>query len=293
MLFQSGRREQALPYVEDAARRGDPRSEYLLGIAYFNGDLVSKDWVKAYALLTLANSAGLPQAAQALVQMDASVPLPQRQQAAGLAEQMRAQATAARGRELAAAELATGPGAAVTSPAPPVASRPVPTPSSRIPQPIPQVAVSPSIAAARAAVAEATRVTGTESPAEAGADFARPNVAAAPPASPPPVTVARAEPPPPAPGPTRATPEAAPARPRTAATGPWRVQLGAFSVAGNADRLWTQLSRRPELAGKAKLTIPAGRVTKLQAGGFATQAQAEAACRALKAAGQDCLVTTR
>jgi hypothetical protein len=71
------------------------------------------------------------------------------------------------------------------------------------------------------------------------------------------------------------------------------VQLGAFSVAGNADRLWAQLSRRPELVGKTKLTIPAGRVTKLQAGGFATQAQAESACRALKSAGHECLVTTR
>jgi TPR repeat protein len=39
MLFQDGRREAALPYVRDAARRGDPRSQYLLGIAYFNGDL--------------------------------------------------------------------------------------------------------------------------------------------------------------------------------------------------------------------------------------------------------------
>ncbi len=289
MLFQSGRRELALPYVEDAARRGDPRAEYLLGIAYFNGDLVSQDRIKAYALLTLANSAGLPQAAPALAQMDESVPLAQRQQAAALAEQMRNQANAARGRELAAAELGAGSDGVVTSSTPP---RPAPAPSSRIPQPIAQVEVSPSIAAARAAVAEASRVTGTESPAEAGADFARPNAA---PTRPAPVVVARAEPTPP---PSRQAvvrtppPAAAPA-PARATGGPWRIQLGAFSVAGNADKLWAQLSRRPELAGKTKLTIPAGRVTKLQAGGFATQAQADTACRALKAAGQDCLVTTR
>jgi hypothetical protein len=280
LLFQSGRRELALPYVEDAARRGDPRSQYLLGIAYFNGDLVSKDWVKAYALLTLANSTGLPQAAPALAQMDQSVPLAQRQQAAGLAEQMRTAADAARGRELAAAELAAGPSEVVTSSAPPV-----PTPSSRIPRPIPQVAVSPSIAAARAAVAEASRVTGTASPAEAGADFARPN---APP--PPPVAVARPEPTP-APAPAARTPPPPPVSARTSG-GPWRVQLGAFSVAGNADKLWARLSGRPELAGRTKLTVPAGRVTKLQAGGFATEAQAESACRALKSGGQDCLVTT-
>lgn len=303
MLFQSGRREMALPYVEDAARRGDPRSQYLLGIAYFNGDLVSQDWVKAYALLMLANSAGLPQATGALQQMDEHVPLAQRQQAAGLAQTMRQEADSTRGRELAAAELVTGPSAVVTTPLP-APARPTPAlappvvASSRIPQPIQQVEVSPSIAAARAAVAEATRVTGTESPAEAGADFARADaatpppvvVASVPPSSPPPQVAVRTPPPPP-PAPPRMTPSPAPARASTG--GPWRVQLGAFGVAANADRLWAQLSRRAELAGRTKLLVPAGRVTKLQAGGFATQGEAEAACRALKGAGQDCLVTTR
>jgi hypothetical protein len=295
MLFQSGRREAALPYVQDAARRGDPRSQYLLGIAYFNGDLVSKDWVKAYALLTLANSAGLPQAGSALAQMDAQVPIEQRQQAASLALQMRQEADSARGRDLASAELAMGPSASVSTPAPPPApvAQPIPSASQRIPQPIPQIEVSPSIAAARAAVAEATRVTGTESPAEAGADFARAGAVAPPPVQavvtqppvegvitrPPQVAIARPAPP--------------PAPPRAAASGPWRLQLGAFSVAGNADKLWAQLSGRPELSGKTKLTIAAGRVTKLQAGGFATQGAAEAACRALRAAGNECLVTAR
>jgi hypothetical protein len=306
MLFQSGRREMALPYVEDAARRGDPRSQYLMGIAYFNGDLVSQDWVRAYALLTLANSAGLPQATAALQQMDEHVPLEQRQMAAGLAQTMRQEADAARGRELAAAELATGPSAILTPPAPaPARASPPPAPpvvaSSRIPQPIQQIEVSPSIAAARAAVAEATRVTGTENPAEAGADFARSGAATPPPpmviasASPPsrPAVVASA--PPPAPPPqvaVRAPPPQPPAQAR-ASGGAWRVQLGAFSVVGNADRMWAQLSRRAELAGRTKLLVPAGRVTKLQAGGFATQGEAEAACRALRSAGQDCLVTTR
>jgi cell division septation protein DedD len=147
-------------------------------------------------------------------------------------------------------------------------------------------------------VAEASRVTGTESPAEAGADFARPD-APAPQVAPQqaPVVVARADPPPPpvaqaAPSPVPA-PRAARPTPAAGAGGPYRVQLGAFSVAGNADKLWAQLSSRPELAGKTKLAIPAGRVTKLQAGGFATQGDAEAACRRLRGAGQECIVTTR
>jgi len=70
MLFQDGRREAALPYLQDAAKRGDPRAQYLLGIASFNGDLLPQDWVKAYALVTLANQHNLPQAASALAQMD-------------------------------------------------------------------------------------------------------------------------------------------------------------------------------------------------------------------------------
>jgi cell division septation protein DedD len=284
MLFQSGRREIALPYVEDAARRGDPRSQYLLGVAHFNGDMVARDWVKAYALVTLANSAGLPQAAPALAQMDASIPLEERQQAAALAAEMRAEADAARGRELAAAELAFGATVAPASP-PPLA----PPSSSRVPQPIPQVAVSPSITAARAAVAEASRVAGTASPAEAGADFARP----AAPTTPPPVVAASAPAPRQVAGRTSTPPAAAATVPAPTSDGRWRVQLGAFAVPDNADKLWARLSGRAELAGRNKLKIPAGRVTKLQAGGFSTQAQAESACRALKSSGQDCLVTTR
>ena len=42
LLFQSGRQQEALPYVQASAERGDPRAQYLLGIAHFNGDNVPK-----------------------------------------------------------------------------------------------------------------------------------------------------------------------------------------------------------------------------------------------------------
>lgn len=299
MLFQDGRREAALPYVRDAARRGDSRSQYLLGIAHFNGDLVEKDWTRAYALMTLASGAGLPQATPAITEMDRHIPLEQRQQAAGLAQQLRGEADAARASELAAFDLAvqapaqTGsarPTTAVVAP-PPAATPPEVTP--RVPRPIQTVAVSPSVAAARAAIAEATRATGTESPADAGATYARsapvevarapePGPPPAPSPAPAPVVVAAAEPP------AVRQPAAAPT-----ASGPWRVQLGAFSVASNAERLWSQLSGRAELAGMRRLLVPAGRVTKLQAAGFATRSAADSACRSLRQIGQDCLVTDR
>ena len=279
ILFQDGRREAALPYIQDAARRGDPRSQYLLGIAHFNGDLVDKDWTRAYALLTLASGAGLAQATAAIAEMDTHVPLDQRQQGAALAVQLRGEADAALARELAAAELGA---------APPTGETPR-TSAGQVPRPLATVAVSPSVAAARAAVAEASRATGTEDPAEAGASYAQapaPVLAGAPVVAPAPTRPA-------APVTAPSAPQSAPrpATPASVSAGSWRVQLGAFAVAGNADQLWSKVRSLSELAGKERLMVRAGRVTKLQAGGFATRAAADAACRSLKRAGHDCLVT--
>jgi len=284
MMFQDGRREAAMPYLREAARRGDPRSQYLLGIAHFNGDLVEQDWTRAYALMTLASGAGLPQATPAIAEMDRHIPLEQRQQAAGLAVELRNEADATRTRELATFDLAAQAPAPTDRPAPAVAPSQVADSTPRVPRPIPTVAVSPSVAAARAAVAEATRASGTEDPAEAGAGFASPA---------PQVQVARAPVPVPAPVAPAPTPRTEPPPPATPASGPWRVQLGAFAVAGNAERLWSQLSGRAELAGRQRLLVPAGRVTKLQAGGFATRSAADAACRSLQQSGRECLVTDR
>jgi len=286
MLFQDGRREAALPYVEAAARRGDPRAQYLLGIAHFNGDLVARDWVRAYALMSLSNGAGLPQANAAIAQMDQHIPLDQRQSAAGLARQLQAEAEQTRSVELAAADLLVSDTPPTSASAAPTTS---PVASTRAPRPIPNVSVSPSIAAAQDAVRQAREATGSASPADAGASFASASGATPPQA--PVAAPAPAPTPAPAPAPmvvaTTPTPALAPA----GNTGPWRVQLGAFGVAGNAERLWNRLSGRPEIAGRERLLIPTGRVTRLQAGGFATRQEAQAACNSLRRAGQDCLVT--
>ena len=47
LLFQNDKRDQAMPYIAAAARRGDPRAQYLQGLAHFNGDLAEKDWPRA------------------------------------------------------------------------------------------------------------------------------------------------------------------------------------------------------------------------------------------------------
>lgn len=239
LLFQRGEREKALPYIQAAAERGDPRAQYLLGIAHFNGDLVEKDWARAYALATMAQHAGLQQAALAVQQMDAHISLAERQLAATIAADLGERITASRARQLAAAEL----GASAVS---------APTSGPSTPQ---------------ATTSEPP--TRTRGPDLAGADYARPGRQVA------------------TPGPAPATGSTASAA--AGANRPWRLQLGAFSQPANLEALWARIRGRPELAGRPRLLVPAGRATKLLATGFATQAEAQSACSKLTAAGFACL----
>jgi uncharacterized protein len=69
-------------------------------------------------------------------------------------------------------------------------------------------------------------------------------------------------------------------------TGPWRVQLGAFSQRSSAEALYKRLSGG--LAGKQPFLVPAGAVTRLQVGPYPSKAAASAACSSLSAKGQAC-----
>ncbi|MGS1017566.1 SPOR domain-containing protein [Allosphingosinicella humi] len=87
ILFQEGDRARAMPWIEKAADRGDPRAQYILGTALFNGDLVGKDWPRAYALMSSAAAAGLPQAKTTLGQMETLIPPAEREIGTRLARQ--------------------------------------------------------------------------------------------------------------------------------------------------------------------------------------------------------------
>jgi len=71
----------------------------------------------------------------------------------------------------------------------------------------------------------------------------------------------------------------APAAP-IAASGGWRIQLGAFGTRGAAQALFGKLG--PSLGGAQAYYIPAGAVTRLQAGPYASRAIAAQACARLK-----------
>jgi len=131
ILFQDGNREEAMPYIIRAANRGEPRAQYIYGTALFNGDLAPRDWPRAYALMTNANAAGLPQASASLEQMDSYIPLEQRQEGTAMAARMQ--------QESQTTQIASAPPPPAT-PAPRPTFTPVPVPAPVI---IPPVATPP------------------------------------------------------------------------------------------------------------------------------------------------------
>ena len=128
ILFQNQRREEALPYLQASANRGEPRAQYILGTGHFNGDFVEKDWVKAYALITRASAASLPQATSNMAQMDKYIPLDQRRRGIELASQMEKSERQTRTAQAGGLQAAVSTRAIQTAQLP--ASQPAPIPTS-------------------------------------------------------------------------------------------------------------------------------------------------------------------
>ena len=78
----------------------------------------------------------------------------------------------------------------------------------------------------------------------------------------------------------RSGPTVAPAAPRASPKGTWRIQLGAFAAKGSAQALFARLEGK--LGGAQPSYVPAGAMTRLQAGPFESRAAAAAACVRLK-----------
>lgn len=245
LMFQQGDRAGAMPYLQRASTRGEPRAQYIVGTALFNGDLIGKDWVRAYALMTRASTSGLAQATTSLEQMDKFIPEDQRKQGLALAATLE---QSEKGGTLASANPAP------VRPAP-SGIRKTDLPPSTVAQPVAQPVVTP--------------------PA--------PKPAPVTPKPAPQIAVAKPKPTPPAPRP--ANPVPAPA-----ASGGWRVQLGAFSEDGRARALWGQLTGKVSgLSAYQPYLVKAGAVTRLQAGPVASSNDASRLCSRIKAAGADCI----
>jgi cell division septation protein DedD len=315
LLFQQGKRDEAMPLIRASSDRGDPRAQYILATAMFNGDSVAKDWVMAYALMTRSASSGLEQAQSSLAVMDKYIATDQRQKGLAIAADM--------------ARAAAAPQYAAASPAPAAAPAPASKPSSPV---SPEKAGTPPV---REASGPSPRrpsappgVTPPASPeAAVSANVAPPQRAGAPPGLPPapkplatamrpttqisqekaaprktaPDKSAKATAPPRATAPPTASPPSAPARasPPTSlamakpasSSGAWRIQMGAFREEPRAKALWQNATTRISALGGYKLfLIRTGDVTRLQAGPLRNQNDAAKLCGQVRAGGYDCLV---
>lgn len=151
-LFQDGKKAEALPYLEKSAARDEKRAQLVLGTMLFNGDGITRDWPRAYALMTRSSQQGLPQAGQTLAQMDQYISPEQRQQgtimAGEIAQNAKLAAVAppppapasrpAAGRPVRTTPVApSSAGASYDAPAAPPGQRPAPA----APKPVPVKAV--------------------------------------------------------------------------------------------------------------------------------------------------------
>lgn len=324
VLFTAGHRKDAMPYIFHSAARGEPRAQYVLGTAHFNGDLAAENWPLAYALTKRASDAGLQIASARLAQLDQLIPLEQRQQGLAMLPEMEKAETRAR----LAAVSAAAPPAPTPAPSPVrTASLPASVPGTSytpppviapapVPAPAPKPVLSPAAEVAAAAAAEATAAADTA--VSIAAEEATPpasvpvKTAAAPPPSAP-GTIYAAPPengplppvaPPPAPvpapvkaaapAPSPAKPAATPAPVRNTPAGHWRAQLGAFGVERNARKLWTSLEKKyPAFTARQPYLVKNGKLTRLQAGDFASKTEAETFCATVKKGGQACLVVDK
>jgi len=256
ILFQNGQRQRAMPYIQRAAEGGDPRAQYILGTALFNGDLVTRDIPRAYAHMSRAAAAGLPQAAAQLREMEQHLSEEDRRRGVQLAQVMERQAPAA----MAAVEPAVTGNVTAQAPAAPP-SRP--------------------------------RVANTQvPPSRPGTVGAGPRVNPEFTIRPMPDGPAPRSQPPVADTPRRQAPAVRPTAPTRApalasAGGRWRVQLGAFSTDANARRAWSAV--RGRLPGLQPVFARAGNLIRLQAGPLGSRAAADRTCASVRSAGHACI----
>ena len=88
LLFQNGQRAAAMPWIMQASEAGDPRAQYVYATALFNGDFVPRNPPKAFALMSRAASAGLPEATTNLAIIDESITADERRKGMEMAQQI-------------------------------------------------------------------------------------------------------------------------------------------------------------------------------------------------------------
>ena len=100
---------EGLRWLEQAAKSGQSRAQYVLGVAHFNGDAAPKNWPLAYAYMMRANNGGVPQATAALATMNANISVNDRAKGEEIAATLAAPIPLAPATEVASATPTTAP----------------------------------------------------------------------------------------------------------------------------------------------------------------------------------------
>lgn len=290
--------EKAVSWWQEAATNGDARSQYMLGVLFFNGDVVGRDWTRAYAWMNLAASAGLPEASQAETSM--------------LKHMTAAQVADAREISL---TLVNPAGAFPNSmplqfakssaPVNPATATPVSAVAPASASTVVPIDTSASKPVEMAAAAQGAADMGSEADMAAG-DAAQDMQDVLPEPVDKPLEMASASPAVPAEYTAPAAQEMAAAADDMSAIDQadaknyaYKLQLASFSTQGKANNGWDQFSAKYSdvLAALTPDVIEAdlgerGTFYRLFANGFATKGDAASACDNLKAAGQSCMVVS-
>lgn len=78
LFSDTATRAEALKLLDQAARADQPRALYVVAVALFNGEGMTRDWPRAYGYMTRASAKGVAQASTALQTMAASIPMSDR-----------------------------------------------------------------------------------------------------------------------------------------------------------------------------------------------------------------------
>ena len=323
MLFQAGEKPEAVRWLKAAADKGEMRAQYVLGVANWNGDGTARNLTLAYAYLSRASAQGLAEATTALGGLTAVIAPIERANGWAVATSLAAgtgvpglfsgaAASGRIGRDQVIKPMpkpvmtADATPAAAPAPAPVVDPLPAPTATKPVATLVPPVlppvaakpvivAAAPSVAPKPAAVPEPAKPSAIAVPKPAEKPPSAPVVAAAvsatmaatAPAAIPPKAIIVAE----KPKPVQVA--AAVAKPVAKAPPGWRVQLGAFARRAQAEAAWAEVkAKQKQLVANTKpIYEPAGSVTKLQLGPYASKTAARDACARIAFSGRACFVT--
>lgn len=256
LLFQSGDKTAAMPWFLKAAAKGEPRAQYVVGTALFNGDGMTKDWPRAYAMMSRASAAGLQPATLSLAQMEKYLSAAEKREGAALAK------TLAKDETLSAAVRKSRATAVGGTPVKTAAKGKIPVESEADEE-------APAKAKTKAKPGEPIKATEekTKPSSRTKADGKTKTADA-----------------------KTKTPDTK-SKDKPVAEAPakgWKVQLGAFGAEAGAKTQWGKLAKTSAFSGLNPVYVARGGVVRLQAGPFKDKAAANRACTAAAKVGGAC-----